>query len=880
MKSLYETQVELELQMKTIGCEKFFRNEERAMKAGKASTSTYNKSLTKGALPQLIEIIAAHVTHYAATKRTKTTQHLEFVTKVGVEKVAYVALTSVIDLVNADKTPLATLQHKAGQRLVDEYNYSNLAVMAPAYVDKIQKGLAQRGSRSYSHAQGVFNHAIKGALAFQQSLETVDIEKEAARAELLNSEYPVEFLVKLGSFMLDAVCSLSFQGEPLFNKTVTTRQNKTCIELEPSESIDEFLTQHVNEIASTAVEYSPCVIPPMPWTSPFTGGYHVEAVANTVTLIKTSPKHQTFNTYEQCPETYDAINKLQTVPMRINTSVLQVLEFAMKHKLELGIPCCEKYEPRTCPVPEEFSELKGKELLAVLDEQQQTDFKDWKKEAAEVHTRNKKRTAELLKINNLIKQGRKYAEFEELYFVYSLDYRQRVNVCSTYITTQGDDRTKALLQFAKAKKLGRVGAFWHVVQGAGVYNPKVNGVALDKMKFKDRVRFMLQPELVEQFLMIADDPYNNTGWLKADKPWGFLAWCFDFADMANHVEAGLPLADFETRLAVSQDGSCSGTQHYSMALRDKETAASVNLTKRETPNDIYNTSAIKFKECILNKLQSLKTVEADEETTKEIECLTLWLNHCNRNLAKLPTMTFVYSATIQSCRKTTKDYLLGLEEKEARIAKAEGRPYQNPHGFENVDYAAKIGCAVLWEAVGYVQNATKRGMNYMKRAARLCANENKAFHIVAPTGFVMRQAIYKMKGVRVKTQLLGEVSVQLQKETSEINPYSMATSAAPNGIHLMDASHLIKVCDAFITQDTHLIVIHDSFATHPCDVPKLRRTLTTTLIEMYDNYCLFDAVKESQKQIANVYLDEKNNPTPEFGDLELVDVKKARYAFG
>lgn len=72
-------------------------------------------------------------------------------------------------------------------------------------------------------------------------------------------------------------------------------------------------------------------------------------------------------------------------------------------------------------------------------------------------------------------------------------------------------------------------------------------------------------------------------WRKADDPWQFLACC-------KELKAALDSPDphaFMSNLAVHQDGTCNGLQHYAALGGDSRGAAQVNLSVTDRPSDVY-----------------------------------------------------------------------------------------------------------------------------------------------------------------------------------------------------------------------------------------------------------------------------------------------------
>ncbi|WP_242495459.1 DNA-directed RNA polymerase [Salinicola tamaricis] len=119
----------------------------------------------------------------------------------------------------------------------------------------------------------------------------------------------------------------------------------------------------------------------------------------------------------------------------------------------------------------------------------------------------------------------------------------------------------------------------------------------DKVSFDERVQF-IEEDMRETIKDIVADPLTFRDWTTADKPWQFLAWCYEWSDMLDHVADGKPASAFESRIPVAMDGSCSGIQHYSAMLRDRRGGTSVNLCDSEKPNDVYGDVASVVREVL------------------------------------------------------------------------------------------------------------------------------------------------------------------------------------------------------------------------------------------------------------------------------------------
>ena len=114
---------------------------------------------------------------------------------------------------------------------------------------------------------------------------------------------------------------------------------------------------------------------------------------------------------------------------------------------------------------------------------------------------------------------------------------------------QGDDVAKSMLLHANGSQLGEEGLYWLFVHGSNTWGN-------DKVSLDDRVAFI--EERYEEILSFSRDPYNNTGWMDADKPLSYLAFCKEVQLLNDWVEAGNQQEEFVTNLVCYVDGSTNG----------------------------------------------------------------------------------------------------------------------------------------------------------------------------------------------------------------------------------------------------------------------------------------------------------------------------------
>ena len=123
---------------------------------------------------------------------------------------------------------------------------------------------------------------------------------------------------------------------------------------------------------------------------------------------------------------------------------------------------------------------------------------------------------------------------------------------------------------------------------------------------------------------------------------------------------------------------------------------------------------------------------------------------------------------------------------------------------------------------------------------------------------------------RLAIRSMGVSSIQFMTRDNTYSTRIAANGIVPNFVHSMDAAHLCKTINDF---EGSILPIHDSFATHACDVPAMHTSLRSTFVELYSQYKI------------ELFLDFNNVSTedfvpPEQGTLNLNDVLSSPFMFG
>ncbi len=189
------------------------------------------------------------------------------------------------------------------------------------------------------------------------------------------------------------------------------------------------------------------------------------------------------------------------------------------------------------------------------------------------------------------------------HFPYYCDFRGRVYAIADSLSPQGQDVERALLRFHHGKEIKGNGVTWLMRQGANCFG-------LGKQTFAAREKWVREHQ--DAILEVGTDPLENKWWMEADKPWQFLAFCFEWKDFVNSN------CEFKSKIVCSVDGSCNGIQHYSVLAGDKSAAKYTNVIMGD-PQDIY--------EIILNDLD--QQILRDPDAIKNV--ISTWKMSWSRN---------------------------------------------------------------------------------------------------------------------------------------------------------------------------------------------------------------------------------------------------------
>lgn len=592
----------------------------------------------------------------------------------------------------------------------------------------------------------------------------------------------------------------------------------------------------------------PMVVEPRPWTTPFDGGYLSPPPGNAIIRQQVRPYLDELANVEM-PKVYRAVNAIQSTAWRINRPILDAMRQLWEGGGTLGGLPLRDNEPLP-PKPAEFDHDPAAQAA-------------WRHKAAQVHEANARRKSKRLAFVQKLWVAEKLADHSAIYFPHSMDWRGRVYpIPAGGPSPQGDDIGKALLTFAEGGPLGPDGGRWLAIHLANCFG-------VDKVSFDDRVRWVHDHEAA--ILDSAAQPLDGERfWVTADKPWQGLAACIEWAGYRREGEA------FASSLPIALDGSNSGLQHLTALLRDASAAPHVNLVAQDSPGDLYAVIAAKAQELIDRSSDPRAEPWKGEKVTRAI--------------VKRPCMTYAYSATRRSMAEQIKSVLDELDE-----GLSSGGAPGYLEGADNGEASFWLA-GLLYDLVGRQVPAARQAMRWLQDVMKLVNKADLPIWWTTPMGLPVLQRYPKAtsrtveatwQGRRVQISLAGEahrmtIEDLLDPAQGPWNDQAKARSAiAPNFVHSLDAAHLMMVANRCADLGiTSLAVIHDSFGTHAGRTSELAGLLRETFVDLYCGDPLSAFRDEVRDQLGGLTGEAANiPPPPEFGTLDLDEVRRAQYMF-
>jgi DNA-directed RNA polymerase len=604
-------------------------------------------------------------------------------------------------------------------------------------------------------------------------------------------------------------------------------EKKTIRRLKISDDTRESLEKsHIKWGELALPVYRPMVCSPEPWKAPDKGGYLIIETP----LVK-GIKEEQLRKLEgaEMENVYKALNLIQATPWRINRKIYDLMKKYRESGKHLGV------------LPEGYLSIPEKPADYKTSKASQ---KEWKKRYREFRELKIRRKAKLDQFDRKLEIAELMCSYPKIYFPHSMDFRGRVYPLPEHLNPQGDDTARALLEFADGKHLGKHGAFWLAIYLANLFGK-------DKFSFKDRLDWVSDNK--KAIIDSAEKPLvGEMFWTKAEKPWCFLAACFEWYGYSQEGEKWI------FNIPVFMDGTCNGLQHYSALGKDEEGGKATNLKASkdsDTPDDIYN------------EVLKLVKEKVEEDAKADNQKALNWRGSLTRKHVKPGVMTTSYGVTgrglLKQIYKTLKEQKVEQMSDESEIPGSI---------WDNALYLSKV----LDDAIKNVVKAAPQYMEWLQEVASLLAKENIPIFWTTPVGFVVYQGKRRTKKRQVKTALQA-LTLNEEDPKQRIDTGKQKQGLPPNFIHSLDAAHMMMTVISAHEEYgiSSFAMIHDAYGVHACDWDNFSRLIRQKFIEIYSKDILKEFRNEVQKQALTICL---HHP-PRKGDLDINEVLESLYFF-
>lgn len=829
MEGISQQDLELYGLMQSMGDSRVRERFEQMRSRGQLSQTSPGARLVAESSSSVIEAVQAYM---GKQKRQEGRQQRirDCVSFVGVERCVLIGMRCVVD--NLSSTPsddgfkrrtTGTLQNKIGTAIQREADFKHLEKVNPDYYNYLCRRSHKMGGRDLQNVK----------LRLQETVE----EKDAG--------WDNQDKMLVGGFVLDFITR--FSG--LFTVTREKRRDgwgkdKFYGLVNFKDEVTDWLTDGINFLATTSPANLPITTPPYDWGPNQIGGYPGRDTAP-IDMMTTKRKSQYSHFLRSdCPDVYEALNTIQRVPWRINKATFQVFELALRQGWDdAGFCGREPVKPtrpehefvQGCPVWKAYTRKRRE--WKVLDERYRFDS---------------------LAASRTQTIGEVYSAFDRFYYPHQIDYRGRCYPIGCPISYQGPDWQRGLVEFADGKPLGD-GLDWFLIHGANCWGE-------DKVGFQERMDWVEENE--DRILHYAEDPVAYRGWTEADKPFQFLAWCFEYTEMMLEED---PRA-YVSHLPIAMDGSNNGLQIYSLMMRDPVGCEATNCLPVSEPQDAYQRVADKLTE----RLKGIRENDQDpvlrRRAARVLDFLKMnGMDGFPRKAVKRPVMTLPYGATVYASQRYLVEWYHDFVR--GRNLPPELVPFPERDVYATWNWVGRL----VWDIIGEVVVKAREAMDWIREAADVMSQNGLQFEWTTPLGMSCTQRYSKGYAKRVKLRTAAQAWVRVFHATEEVNASKAANGSCPNFIHSYDAAAMMRtVCRASAQGVTHYQMIHDSFATHAADTPVLAQVLRESYVEILSGNPLMSLRESLQSSLPEGVT--VPHP-PQQGNVNLRDLLHANYFF-
>lgn len=732
------------------------------------------------------------------------------------------------------------------------------AIQAESVVEHYGRKKKGKKWRDTSLSEGIWELDSTGPGVSDEKLQKI-LQGRASRI-YDNMEWTNTMKVKVGAVLLSHLMDVAKvqvsrkdpktgidlrEAQPVFFHTFQYNGGKRVGVVRLNTAVLETLAKA--PVSSAIAKYLPMVAEPRPWIGFREGGFYEHSVPVVrLTSHDVQSKRYAITAAENgdMAQVFAGLDVLAKTQWKVNPFVFKVMLDAWNTeeaiaKIPPANPSSEKPHE---PPPSAEPKVRQKWIRAVRSaENRRTGLK-----------------SQRCFQNFQLEVARAYLN-ETFYFPHNCDFRGRAYPMAPFLNHMGSDNARGLLLFAQGKELTDSGLWWLKIHLANVHG-------YDKASFEERLRFT-ENHLIDIYDSVNNPLDGNRWWLKAEDPWQCLAAC-------NELKAALDLPDparYVCQLAIHQDGTCNGLQHYAALGGDVAGAQQVNLEPGDRPSDIYTAVAEMVKAEISNDATQGDALarQLDGKVTRKVVKQTVMTNVYGVTFAgakmqvlkQLDELKPNFPDTFELNRLAAASYVA------RKIFKSLSTMFNGAHDIQYwlTDCAARISDSISAEQVDYIEREAKGEKfptQFKLKALRGRKDEVLSFKSsviwTTPLKMPVVQPYRKASTCRIDTNLQS-ISIISRTAADPINKMKQLQAFPPNFIHSLDATHMFLTALKCHEIGISFASIHDSFWTHAGDVNIMNRIIRDAFIRMHSEDIIgrlaaeFNARYKGYMHLASVY---------------------------
>lgn len=662
-----------------------------------------------------------------------------------------------------------------GRRVLREVLVRKAEAANPGYMSTVHARLRDYNTTAQHH----IDRAMQKALA-----HVLDIHAQTAVSET--------DLLHMGKHCVQAALTVGL----LEQHRGRDRRGTRVTFLLPEEVLSLLMQYHPRITKAPNV---PSVSPPIPWEGAIGGGYYTPDTQYALVRLgfdsRPGSREVVYRNLQENKRLLRVLNYLQGIPYRLDAGAVRTLTSAWEQGgAALGLP------GRTCTPAPPFPLGEGWSKQDASEEELRT-FSAWRRLKSDWYHHERQRLQQVLTTANLVRTLRDLGG-RRVWFPVYIDFRSRMYY-SGEPNPQGSDPSRSAVFFDEKKPLGEHGAFWLKVGIA-------NAFGYDKTRFADRAAWVDKnwAELSEG----AGAPNDSTLYREqADSPFVAAA---AVQELTAAFASGSP-ARYRTGVPIHMDATCSGLQHFSAMMRDHVGAKYTNLQDPvgQMKADLYRHVAE------LSEQQVQK--DAENPACKHQLAASIWRElGVPRSLAKRPCMTLPYGATRYSIADQCRLHVQELQ------AQREGCS------------STALGMYMAGVLMRAMQTAVPSAAVVMRWLRERCREHPKDAPLLwkSPVGFQVVLDIRARLTKRVRVSSCGLTQVVMRDLSALNNQKRVQNSISPNLVHSLDAAHMYLTAERMQKDGLSMLAVHDSFGTHPSDVPALHKHVREAFVQMYTEH--------------------------------------------